>query len=442
MSQLTVAPLSDSATMLAAAAILLMPLAIAGVAIINTGLARSRNAAHLMMTGLCVVGVAAVAYVVCGFSWQGFPAGPGRLLTVSGKAWDWIARQPLFLRGANLASPQSLVVWMQILAAGLAGLIPAGAAAERWRLGAICASTALLAGITYPVFAHWAWGGGWLAQLGTTFHLGYGFVDIGGSGVIHTTGGLTALAMVWILGPRRGKYTSEGMPTAIPAHHAVFVIFGCLLAWAGWIGINTAGALLLSGLGPGRIGLLGINTTLAAGSAALMSAIVTRLRFGRPDASLTANGWVAGLVAGSAACALVPPAAAILIGLVAGFLAPIAIENLEARLSIDDPAGAIAVHAIGGIWGLIATGMFARFPIETFQSRGISDAGQWVAQLVGVAALLGFVLPLSYALNRLLNLVLPQRVKPEAERQGLDLHELGAGAYPDFLTHSDDFLQR
>lgn len=442
MNHFGAAALSDAAAVLAAAAVLLIPLAIAGIAIINTGLGRSRNAAHLMMASLLITGVAAVAYVFCGFSWQGLPAGPGRLITVAGKDWNWVAREPLFLRGVDLASPQSLVILMQILAASLAGLIPAGGAAERWRLGAICASTALLAGITYPLFAHWAWGGGWLAQLGNNFHLGYGFVDIGGAGVIHATGGLTALAMVWILGPRRGKYTSEGLPTAIPAHHAVFVIFGCMLAWAGWIGINTAGGLLLFGLEFRRVGLIGMNTTLAAASAALMTAIVTRLRFGRPDASLTANGWVAGLVAGSAACALVPPAAAILIGLVAGFLAPIAIENLEARLSIDDPAGAISVHAIGGIWGLIATGMFARFPTEDFGGRGSSDAGQWVAQLVGVATLLGFVLPLAYALNWLMNLVLPHRVAAEAERQGLDLHELGAGAYPDFPTHSEDFLQR
>jgi ammonium transporter, Amt family len=432
----------DAAAIMAAASLLLAPLAIAGIAIINTGLARSRNAAHLMMASLCITGVAALVYVFCGFSWQGLPASPGQLIAVAGKDWNWLARQPLFLRGVDLASPASLAIWMQILSVSLAALIPAGAAAERWRLGAICASTALFAGITYPLFAHWAWGGGWLAQLGTNFHLGYGFVDIGGSGVIHATGGLTALAMVWILGPRRGKYTSDGLPTAIPAHHAVFVIFGCLLAWAGWMGINAAGAELIFGLDVRRIGLIGINTTLAAAAAALMTAIVTRLRFGRPDASLTANGWVAGLVAGSAGSALIPPAAAILIGLIAGFLTPIAIENLEARLFIDDPAGAVSVHAVGGIWGLIATGMFARFPAESFQSRGSSDAGQWVAQLVGTATLLGFVLPLAYALNWLLNLILPQRVTPEGERHGLDLHELGAGAYPDFLTHSDDFLHQ
>jgi len=193
---------------------------------------------------------------------------------------------------------------------------------------------------------------------------------------------------------------------------------------------------------PRRAGLVGINTTLAAGSAALMTAIVTRVRFTRPDASLTANGWVAGLAAGSAGCAFVPPAAAIVIGLIAGLLAPLAIEKLEAWLSIDDPGGAISVHAMGGIWGLIAVGMFGRFPADVLAGRGSGDSGQWVAQLVGVATLVGFVLPLTYGLNWVLNRFLPQRVAPEGERQGLDLHELGAGAYPEFVTHSDEFFQR
>lgn len=435
--------MTPAAAMLAAASILLVPLAIAGIAVINMGLGRSRNASHMMMAALCVIGVAALAYVVCGFSWQGLAGGPAHVISAAGKEWNWSARQPLFLLGVNLSSsPQALMVWLQILCVTLAAMVPLGASAERWRLSALCASTAVLAGITYPLFAHWAWGGGWLAQLGVNYSLGYGFVDVAGSGVIQTVGGLTALAMVWILGPRRGKYTAEGMPIAMPAHNGVFVMFGCLLAWAGWLGLNSAGALLIATIDWPRVGLVGINTTLTAGSAALMTAIVTRIRFSRPDASLTANGWVAGLVASSAAGALMPPAAAIITGLIAGLLAPLAIENLESRFSIDDPGGAISVHAIGGIWGLIAAGAFARFPAESFANRGTNDAGQWVAQLVGVATLVGFVLPLTYGLNRLLARFLPQRVTPEGERQGLDLHELGAGAYPEFLTHTDEFLQR
>jgi Amt family ammonium transporter len=158
------------------------------------------------------------------------------------------------------------------------------------------------------------------------------------------------------------------------------------------------------------------------------------MRFGRPDASLSANGWVGGLAAGSGACAFVPPAAAIVIGLVAGILIPLAIENLELRLGVDDPGGAISVHAIGGLWGVIAVGIFARFPTPV--------SGQWIAQLVGAATLLGCVLPVTYAANWLLNRFIPHRIAPEGERQGLDLYELGAGAYPEFMTHTDEFLQR
>src|SRR5215469_933579 len=271
--------LSEGGTVFTMFLILLIPFAMAGIALVNTGLGRSRNAAHMMMSSLCVVAIAAAAYFICGFSWQGTIGGPAHTVSIAGKSWSWLASQAWFLGGLDLnGSPASLVAWMQILCVGLAALIPLGAAAERWRLGAMCASAALLAGFTYPLFAHWAWGGGWLAQLGTNYGLGRGFVDAGGSGVIQTTGGLTALGMAWILGPRRGKYTADGIPTAIPGHNAVLVILGCLLAWAGWLGLNSAGAILFTGIAPGRATLIAVNTTLAAGSAALVAAVVTRTR--------------------------------------------------------------------------------------------------------------------------------------------------------------------
>ncbi|PWT98713.1 MAG: hypothetical protein C5B51_28620 [Terriglobia bacterium] len=443
------AVLSESGAVFVTVSILLIPLAMAGLALINSGLGRARNATHMVMASLCVVAVAAGIYFVCGFSFEGVIGGPAHTVSIGGKPWNWLGAQLLFFRGLDLnGSPASLAAWMQLFCVGLAALIPLGAAAERWRLGAICTSTAVLAGITYPLFAHWAWAGGWLAQLGVNYGLGHGFVDAGGSGVIQTVGGLAALSMAWIVGPRRGKYTQEGMPSAIPGHHGVFVIFGCWLAWIGWLGLNSAGAVLFSGLAPARTVLVGVNTTLGAGSAALMTALVTRMRFGRPDASLTANGWVAGLAAGSGGCAFVAPAAAVLTGLIAGLVVPFVIENLELRLAIDDPGGAISVHAVGGIWGLVATGIFGRFPAVIVNNADSlartpppGDSGQWVAQIVGVASLLGVVLPLTYGFNWVLNRWSPQRVSAEGERQGLDLHELGAGAYPEFLTHGDEFLQ-
>ena len=406
------------------------------------GPGRSRSAAHSMMAAMSVMAVSALAFFVCGFAWQGFAGGPAHFLVISGRSWNWIAAEPLFMRGLepDFSAP-SLTALLQMFSVGLAATIPLGAGADRWRLGAICASTALLAGFTYPVFAHWVSSGGWLAQLGVNAGLGHGFVDAGGSSSIQGVGGLTALSIAWILGPRRGKYSSEGMPAAIPGHNAVLVLFGCLLAWLGWLGLNSAGVLLFDPAEPGRAPLVAINTTLAAGSAALAAFVITRLRFGKPDASLTANGWVSGLAASSAACAFIRPAGAVVIGLVAGALTTYAVEWFELHLAVDDPGGAISVHAVGGIWGVLAFAVFAHLPGQMVTVGG-GTSGQWVAQVVGVATLLGFVLPVTYGLNWLLNRLYPQRVATEGERQGMDLYELGAGAYPESVTHMEDFMQR
>jgi Amt family ammonium transporter len=157
---------------------------------------------------------------------------------------------------------------------------------------------------------------------------------------------------------------------------------------------------------------------------------MTKIRFRKPDASLIANGWVGGLAASSAGCASLKPATAVLTGLVAGALVVLAIEFLEFTLKIDDPCGSVSVHAIAGIWGLLAVGIFS------------GSGGQLLAQLVGVATLIGFILPLTYGLNWLLGKFIPHRVSIDGERQGLDLHELGADAYPEFVVHADEFMQR
>jgi Amt family ammonium transporter len=266
--------------------------------------------------------------------------------------------------------------------------------------------------------------------LGVNNQLGGGFLDAGGSGSIQAVGGLTALCIAWILGPRRGKYGPDGTPAAIPGHNAVLVLFGCLAALVGWLGLNCAGSILYYGVEPGRMVLVAINTTLGAGAAALASAAVTRTRFGKPDASLCANGWVGGLAAGSAGCAFVVPVVAVLTGAAAGILVVFAVEWIELHLSVDDPGGAVAVHAAGGIWGVIAVGLFGGGP------------GQLVAQLAGLATLLGCILPLTYGVNRVLDRFYRQRVAVEGERRGMDLFELGAGAYPEFMTHTEDFTQR
>ncbi|MGO9242049.1 MAG: ammonium transporter [Bryobacteraceae bacterium] len=412
--------------------ILLIPFAGAGLALIHSGLGRSRNAAHALLSALCAISVAALVYCAFGLAWQGYAGRPAIAIAINGKAWDWIGAEKFFFNGlAFNGDTASLAALLGMFGAGLAAIIPLSSGADRWRLSAVCASSALLAGCTYPLFAHWVWGGGWLAQLGRNYGLGRGFIDSGGASSIQVVGGLTALALTWILGPRRGKYAHDGMPIAIPGHNAVLVLLGCFLAWIGWLGLDCAGAILFTGVAVGRTALVAVNTTLGAASAALAGAAIARARFGKTDASLTANAWIGGLVAASAGCAVMRPGAAIMVGMMAGALVIFAVDWLELHLKIDDPGGAVPVHALCGLWGLIATGMFTR-PFD-----GFSEQGQWAAQLVGAATLIGFVLPLTYGLNWALDRIRRQRIAPEGERQGLDLFELGAGAYPDLLSHDD-----
>jgi Amt family ammonium transporter len=444
MTQLQAPVLSDVSQALCAALILMVPLAAAGLALTHAGLGRSRSAAHAMLGSICVVSVAALAYFVCGCAWQGFAWQPAHGFTLAGKTWNWLGAEPFFFRGLALdGSRAALTAWLQMFSVGIAALIPLGAGSDRWRLGASCASTALLAGWTYPLFAHWVWGGGWLAQLGVNAGWGHGFLDAGGAGTIQAVGGLTALSIAWILGPRRGKYASDGMPAAIPGHNAVLVLLACFFTWLGWIGLNASGSLLFTGAAPGDITLVAINTTLSAATGLLAAALITRIRFGRPDASLCANGWTGGLVASSAACAFVTPASAAITGAIAGLLVTLSVEWLDARLGLDDPAGSISVHAVGGLWGLLALGIFAQIP-RGWLVNGVSagSSNQWLAQLAGAVTLVAFVLPMTYSFNWLLNRFYPQRVSAEGESHGLDLYELGAGAYPEFVVHREDSRPR
>jgi Amt family ammonium transporter len=393
--------------------ILMVPFAIAGIALLNTGLGRSRSAAHAMTSSLCVISVAVLIYFAWGDAIQAYPTTPGT-----------------FLRGVGFTfGPAGIAALLAFFSVALASLIPLGAASDRWRISAACASTVLFAGCIYPVYARLAWRH--FLSGDVKLGLGHFFIDIGGSGVIQATGGLTALSVVWLLGPRRGKYLPNGMPAAIPAHNGVYVLFGCMLAWIGWMGLNSASAIVYDPRAQIENSVLvAINTTFSAMAAALTAAAVTRIRFRKPDASLIANGWVGGLVASSAGCASLKPATAVLTGFVAGALVVIAIEFLEFTLKIDDPCGSVSVHAVAGVWGLLAVGIFS------------GSGGQLLAQLVGVATLLGLILPLTYGLNWLLNRFIPYRVSSDGEGQGLDLHELGADAYPEFAVHADEFMQR
>jgi ammonium transporter, Amt family len=422
----------DAVFALTLALLVLAPLAIAGVALINAGLGRSRSAAQALLGNLAIIAVTGIVFAIVGSAFAGvLPGGAGHTFHLAGKPWTWLGTGPFLLSGLNTAPATSqLALIFEFLAVALAAMLPWGSGADRWRLVAGCATAAVLAAIVFPLAAEWIWGGGWLSQLGVNFGSANGdatgFIDPGGAGTVHVLGGLSALAVIWITGPRRGKFPKEGFSTAMPGHNASYVLFGCFISLAGWTAWNLAGAILWMKAPLAALPQTAVNTMLSASAALAATFVITRVRFGKPDASLCANGFMAGLVSSSACAAVVSPVQAIFVGMVAGIATPLLVELFELALSVDDPAGAVSVHAAAGLWGLFAVGVFS------------PQRGQFVAQMVGIAALLGIFLPLVYLLFWLLNRVVPFRVDPEAERVGMDLHELGGGAYPEFVIHRDE----
>ena len=405
--------------------LMLAPLAVAGLALVNAGLGRSRSAAQSLLGSLAIMSASFIAFAGVGACFAG--AGGAVTFALAGKSWNWIGTGPILLMELGKSPIETqLAVLFECLAVALTCLVPWGAGADRVRLAAGWAMAALLGAFIFPLLAHWTWGGGWLAQLGTNFGLGGGFLDPGGGATVHVLGGACALALVWIAGARRGKFPKEGLATAMPGHNAAYVLAGCMIALVGWSAFNCVGALLWLHAEAGSLVVTVINTLLAAAGALGATLVVTWVRFGKPDASLCANGWLAGLVTSSSGAALMPPAAALFTGIVMGIATPLLVEFLELALSIDDPSGAISVHLVGGLWGLFAAGVFAR------------GKGQVLAQFVGIAALLGVFLPAVYLLFKLLDRLVPLRVDPDGERIGMDLHELGGGAYPEFVIHRDE----
>jgi Amt family ammonium transporter len=224
------------------------------------------------------------------------------------------------------------------------------------------------------------------------------------------------------------------MATAIPGHNIVLVLFGCLLALVGWIGLGSAASMLFYGASPQNLILVAINAMLSAAAGCLAAVVTTQLRYRKPDASLSANGWIAGLVAGSAGCGLLSPTKTVFIALIAGGLVTFLVETLELKLLVDDPGGAISVHLGAGLWGLLAFGLLG--PTAGSRSAAL------LSQLVGIATLLGVMLPLIHVGNLLLNRFIRYRVDIDGDWHGMDIRELGAGAYPEFVMHADEFVPR
>jgi Amt family ammonium transporter len=300
---------------------------------------------------------------------------------------------------------------------------------------------------TYPLFGNWAWGAGWLSQLGSNVGLGKGYCDFAGSGVVHAVGGLTALAVALIVGPRIGKYNRDGSSNPIIGHDISAVLIGCFILAFGWFGFNPGSTLGASANGNLRIGSIAVNTMLAGCTGTFGAILYMWALKGKPDASMSGNGLLAGLVAITAPSGFVSTVGAAIIGLVAGVLVCLSCAFVENFMKVDDPVGAISVHGTNGLWGVLSVGLFADGTSNYGGSwNGVTgsvtglfygDASQLAAQLVGISTLLGFVFTFSFLLNWGLEVFLGHRVSAETEMAGLDIPEMGQLGYPEFVFREE-----
>jgi len=424
-----------------------------GFAFLVTGLTRAKNAAHMMMMNIAAFAVALLAYYAVGFAFQFGGIAPianlGGVTPLSGifghGSAGLIGLHGFFLQSGGSYDVGVMVLFLfEVVFMETAGYIITGAIAERISFAGFLLAEVVLGAIIYPIYGMWVWGGGWLAHLGTSLHLGHGAVDFAGSGVVHATGGWIALALAMALGPRIGKFNKDGSANAIPGHNIPYVVIGTLVLVFGWMGFNPGSTLGATDL---RIGLVAVNTLLAACAGFVMAMGVTNAKYGKPDISMSCNGMLAGLVAITAPCAFVAPWAAVIIGAAAGVLVVYSVAFFD-KVGVDDPCGAVSVHGVCGAWGVLAVGLFAdgTYGIgwngvgatSTQGVRGLfyGDGGQLVAQVFHVV--IGFIWAwgVTWVIFKIAKNFMQIRVSPEVEIQGLDVPEFGVLAYPDFVLTS------
>jgi len=390
-----------------------------GFAMVETGMARAKNAAHTTAMNVVVFTVGVLGFWACGYA-------------VLHQRLDYV-----FLLRGDLTPTVLALFLFQVMFMDTAATIPTGALIERWKFLPFVTYSFFMSMVLYPVYAQWVWGEGWLARLGANFGLGHGHVDYAGSSVVHMVGGGAALVGSLMLGPRIGKYRPNGVPNPLPPHNIPLYMLGTLVLAFGWFGFNTGSALAAADPICARAA---VNTALAGPAGAFAAMCLSWYLYDKPDPSFFCNGMLAGLVSVTAGCVYVPPWTAVLIGTVAGLLAVGSCLLLERRFRVDDPVGAVSVHLTNGVWGVLALGLFADgtySPAEGFNGvagkvTGLcyGNPGQLAAGCLGILANLLWVLPMSWlyfwAAGRLLG---GNRVSPMVELQGLDVPELGALGY-------------
>jgi Amt family ammonium transporter len=422
-----------------------------GFAFLVTGLTRAKNAGHMMMMNIAAFAVAFIAYYAVGFAFQfggvgaiGNLGGTGPLSSAFGHGNAGVlGLHGFFLQSGGAYDVGVMAFFLfQVVFMETAGYIIIGAIAERINFRTFLIAELLMGAVIYPVYGMWMWGGGWLAKLGVSHGIGHGAVDFAGSGVVHATGGWTALALAILLGPRIGKYKKDGTPRAFPGHNLSYVVVGTLILVFGWMGFNPGSTFGASDL---RIGIVAVNTLLAACFGFVFAMSWTWSKWGKPDISMSCNGMLAGLVAITAPCAFVAPWAAALIGLIAGVLVCYSVEFFDRIAKVDDPCGAISVHGVCGAWGLLAVGLFADGSYGngwngvpgTVKGLFYGSGSQLTAQVIDMAVGFIWAFGLTFIIFALVKRWKPIRVPADVELQGIDVPEFGAYCYPDFVLSSE-----
>jgi Amt family ammonium transporter len=314
--------------------------------------------------------------------------------------------------------------WQAVFAATSVTIV-AGMVAERMKFQAYLLYTVLINILIYPIYGHWVWGGGWLAELGA--------VDFAGSGVVHAVGGFTGLAACLLIGPRLGKYTKDGKVRSFGYTNVPYIVIGTMILFFGWFGFNPGSTLTTLDL---RTPIVAVTTYLAGGAGGVMALIISyldRKHFTGPDVQAVCAGALGGLVAITASCAFVPPWAAIIIGLIAGTLTIYGNLFVERKLKIDDPVGAFGIHGINGIFGLLTVGLFAdgTYGISGVLINGAAGADQLIAQIISAAVCAGFAFGMGLVIFGLIKYTIGLRAPVKEEIEGLDLSEHGFSAYPE-----------
>ncbi len=407
----------------------------AGFAMLETGFCRSKNAVNLLSKNLIVFAVSTLAFWGVGFALM-FGDGNG-LIGTEGFFLQGMDNSPA--TGEAYKGVYSALNWVgvplsakflfQVAFAGTAATIVSGAVAERVKFIDFLFFSFFLVAIAYPIIGHWIWGGGWLAQRG--------FQDFAGSTVVHSVGGWSALTGAMLLGPRLGKYLSDGGIIPLPGHNLSLATLGCFILWIGWFGFNPGSTMAVGE----DIAYIAVVTNLAAASGAITGTISSWVLAGKPDLSLSINGILSGLVAITAGCSMVSYSSAITIGALAGILVVFSVYLLD-KLKIDDPVGAVSVHLVNGIWGTIAVGLFADSAITGDENiAGFFSNGNFQllgVQILGVVSVGVIMIIFSTLCWSILRAIFGLRVSQEEEYLGLDIGEHGMEAYTGFFEFENE----